>query len=919
MQSYLAPVGPSAGIAGSRSVRRGEAGAQALPERLASYIDNLTDVSEEVRVGALASDLVKLRDELNRAVPPTPNLNDGQLASLAEKINLFLLCERVYLHAHNIQMVRASDRSPDVRPFGDGLDLDEKVFARLTPFGKRETLRLTNAQTERLLSGEDVNAQAAMVLIRLNKHLIGNSPRHFHGKSYFEAIATLHLIYLYSRSSQLDPVEELLRDVGHILPSVGESEGRDEVAGLYHLYGGQLKLVGGRFDEAVGEYRKSVDAFVRAGNPNAVEAYGALAQAYIASGAADKVPALAAEAAAFKEKLKDRFPPEEFARGELTLQVTLLQARFFMKDFARMREEVEAVKDRLNADAGASAHTYVGLSFLEESDDCRKALPEFEAGLKLIGDEASRGAELLHLKAGECKDRLGEPAEALEHFERAFFLDRDLRKSARGSSAYPGVYRDDFVVEIEQAASKVIYDLMTKQGADARGLAEKLLFYGEMVKSRGILDEVEATSTGLFAVGPGTTPEQISIATELLRNLGIPAPSAGTASNDPSKTFRTYQGFVGSLGKRHGAPALLVEYVPVPERDRVLIFAIDEKNVAWAVLPMTWNKITGCVAEYRRAVEQSLRLYERLRKSPVPARSMVELIRNREEAINRLGAELGATLLPDGVQGFGDLRKYVRDKHLVIVPHGPLHNLPFTSLRLADGASAPYLIDVAASYTTAPSSALLLAISEREGRRQAKLIDNVLLVGERDDPTLPAVDAEFKGIEAAVDKARHVLSKSEVLTAARGAAAVHFGSHAFFDRSNPAQSGLKLKDGTLTLNEITGFNSFHPRVVTMGACESGEASVSSGDDVWSLATAFLFSGSPAVVGSLWEQDGATARDFYTTFYAEATKEGNVQASFLSAIRRVGTSSRAEPEANDVAGLMNNHNPCFWAGFTLIGE
>jgi CHAT domain-containing protein len=198
-------------------------------------------------------------------------------------------------------------------------------------------------------------------------------------------------------------------------------------------------------------------------------------------------------------------------------------------------------------------------------------------------------------------------------------------------------------------------------------------------------------------------------------------------------------------------------------------------------------------------------------------------------------------------------------------------------------------------------------------------LKTVLLVGEPDNPDLPAVEAEFQGIKATFDSVTITSAKENLKPILQKSSAVHFGVHAFFDRSNPVASGLRLRDGTLTLDEIVMLEAFRTRVVTMGACRTAEAEVSSiGDEVWSLATGFMFAGIPAAISSIWEQDGEASRIFFTAFYKFLARNGDVGAAFRKALIHV---RHAQDWRNmgGIPGLMNHSNPAFWAGFLFLGE
>lgn len=105
----------------------------------------------------------------------------------------------------------------------------------------------------------------------------------------------------------------------------------------------------------------------------------------------------------------------------------------------------------------------------------------------------------------------------------------------------------------------------------------------------------------------------------------------------------------------------------------------------------------------------------------------------------------------------------------------------------------------------------------------------------------------------------------------------------------------------------------------MGACESGEAGLLPGDEVWGLANGFMFAGVPAVVGSLWDQDDEASRIFFSTFYARMRNRTDVGAAFRTAMLAVRQPTAEAGVITEVPGLKGSSNPCFWAGFNFIGE
>src|SRR6185436_1263170 len=92
---------------------------------------------------------------------------------------------------------------------------------------------------------------------------------------------------------------------------------------------------------------------------------------------------------------------------------------------------------------------------------------------------------------------------------------------------------------------------------------------------------------------------------------------------------------------------------------------------------------------------------------------------------------------------------------------------------------------------------------------------------------------------------------------------VHIASHGRFHWLKVEESGLRLADGWLTMNDLlTGrWDLRGVRLVTLSACETGmsDDDPSSRDEFVSLPGAVLLAGVPCVVGTLWSvEDMATA-------------------------------------------------------------
>ena len=105
---------------------------------------------------------------------------------------------------------------------------------------------------------------------------------------------------------------------------------------------------------------------------------------------------------------------------------------------------------------------------------------------------------------------------------------------------------------------------------------------------------------------------------------------------------------------------------------------------------------------------------------------------------------------------------------------------------------------------------------------------------------------------------------------------IHYAGHAYFDRKNPRESGLKLKDDVLTADKIRML-SRGGSLVFLNACESGTVAresepqqvsylLSTPEPVVGLASAFVYSGALGCVGSFWPVYDKPASELAVHFY-----------------------------------------------------
>jgi CHAT domain-containing protein len=235
--------------------------------------------------------------------------------------------------------------------------------------------------------------------------------------------------------------------------------------------------------------------------------------------------------------------------------------------------------------------------------------------------------------------------------------------------------------------------------------------------------------------------------------------------------------------------------------------------------------------------------------------------------------------------------------HLVIVPHGSLHFLPFHALY--DGME--YLIDrFEISY--APSATVFNYCLNK----QAIPDGAPLLVGIADE-SAPLVAREIAGLSGMFPEARILLNGDATRAAFRETAVrssfLHIATHAMFRRDNPMFSGFRLADGWLTALDLFSMTCA-TNLVTLSACQSGMNAVVGADDLVGLMRGFLYSGARSLLLSLWHVNDAATTALMTRFYRE-WRQG---VSRSAALRRAMLATRA-----------GHPHPFYWAPFVLVGN
>ncbi|MEM7231712.1 MAG: CHAT domain-containing protein [Planctomycetota bacterium] len=269
----------------------------------------------------------------------------------------------------------------------------------------------------------------------------------------------------------------------------------------------------------------------------------------------------------------------------------------------------------------------------------------------------------------------------------------------------------------------------------------------------------------------------------------------------------------------------------------------------------------------------------------------------------------------------------VSTERVIVVPYGVLHGLPLEALKgprgfqlerwqisyLPSASVLRFLDGTKSPRSNAPLKLLALADPDTDYDGDG-IRDKVALSGARQE-----VEAFAKRFDAPRvlfgEHARESALRSEL----RSADVVHVACHGAFYPARPWDSTLFLAkgaagrgahpsagDGYFRAREVYGLDLRGLRLVALSGCETGVADVAGGDDPAGLATAFLHSGAPALLVSLWKVDDRATSQLMQTFYRKWIDEKLDR-------------SRALREAKLELLRGEFRDPKLWAAFVLVAE
>lgn len=544
-------------------------------------------------------------------------------------------------------------------------------------------------------------------------------------------------------------------------------------------------------------------------------------------------------------------------------------------------------------------------NFWAENRQWTQSLQEIQTASEVLVDLA---APWLHQRIDTCLGRvyegLGEIPRAVEHYQKATSAIEQMAAALTADEHRTAFVTDkltpyEALVSLyaqenpalaftwaEQAKSRALVDLL------AAGVRPRLHIDDDMDARRAerlqaIRDELnwlytrltrgaEPGETGAPAASPETwakIEEREQEATSILRAL------QGRHAEDLS-LIQTTPLTPADIQSDLPEGTVLVEYFIARGQITAFVITRDETHSYPAI---------ASLSDVLALLENLAFQFSKFQYGPsYYERHRATLLQSTQEILTGLGQKLLISLWD----------KLSNANSIIIVPHGPLHALPFQALRIKDR----YLIETHA-VSHAPSAAVLKFCWKKPAPPET---GKPVLVGVPDERISHVTDeiqalAELFGDSDVLLGEQATFERVCQLTSSCGV--FHLAAHGLFRPEAPLLSSIRLADRWLAVQDIYNLD-LSATLVTLSACETGLGHDAGGDDLVGLVRGFLYAGAASLVVSLWTVDDESMTRLVTDFYSR----------WLAGLSKVQSLRHAQ-----IALLKEYEHPYYWAPLILVGN
>ncbi len=250
-------------------------------------------------------------------------------------------------------------------------------------------------------------------------------------------------------------------------------------------------------------------------------------------------------------------------------------------------------------------------------------------------------------------------------------------------------------------------------------------------------------------------------------------------------------------------------------------------------------------------------------------------------------------------------------KHLIVVPYGMLHNVPFHALY--DGTH--FLVErFQVSYL--PTSSIIPSLASAESQLFSQSTETLasskppLVFGYSGNGFLQRTTEEATTLATMLHGCcylEHEATIKRLLDESRGSSLIHLATHGHSRLDAPNFSSVLLADGQLNTLDVFNLDLVGCELVTLSGCETGLSLSGGGDEQIGLGRAFLAAGASSLVMSLWPVEDAATNILMQFFYR----------NLLAGESKVQALRHAQRTLMHYA--PHYAHPYYWAAFRLVGN
>ncbi|MBM3473256.1 MAG: tetratricopeptide repeat protein [Armatimonadetes bacterium] len=614
-----------------------------------------------------------------------------------------------------------------------------------------------------------------------------------------------------------------------------------------------------------------------------------------------------------------------------------------------------AIRERLAPDSLDVATSLDNIGTVHrDRGDLDAALESFHRSLaiweRLAPDSDGMAGALRHI--GQVYRTRGESAAALEHYRRAVATI----ECARGKSGSQEEARAMFLAQHTDMYGALLTALL------ADGQVEEAADVAERMRGRSLLE-----MTAERRLGAAGSPELVT----KQRMLDVRR----------DRLYSELQGAGRTAPDEKRTEEITTELQRVRLDQETLEREIRQSDPRYAALeypePMTVAQLgealdPGTVVLLHVVGEQGAQLFvfgpgletkaHEVKVTSTDLEQKVRLLLNlfaQKQDAGAVAQSLSELLLKPAADEIG------KAKRLLILPDGPLWQLPFHALPMGKGT---YLCDRVPVHYAPSGTVFVEGRTFREGSRKGK---QLLAYGAPDysgwaaraegpAPLLPVRSGVFEAVRSGPEGTRFAqlpesgveanavgklfagesdvregaaATETSVQSEGPGKRVLHVACHGLLDPASPMDSALVLSiprepaegnDGFLKAWEVFGLDLAGCDLVTLSACETAKGKTLSGEGVVGLTRAFMYAGAASVLCTQWKvADDSTAALMYC-FYRHYRAGESKDVALQQAMRELRTGRMAKGGSLKLPAKLGPWKPAwsdpyYWAPFILMGE